>query len=96
MHGDRALGEWHMAGEVEFIADGTVTSPQGYVAGGVYAGLKSQGEGVADLGILLSQWPASVAASFSTNKILSPSVTLSRQRAGGGSARGGEPAGPAG
>jgi glutamate N-acetyltransferase/amino-acid N-acetyltransferase len=77
-----------MAGVVDFIADGTVTSPQGYVAGGVYAGLKSQGEGVVDLGILLSQRPASVAATFSTNKVLSPSVTVSRQRAAGGAARG--------
>jgi len=77
-----------MAGEVEFIGDGTVTSPQGYVAGGVYAGLKSQGDDVADLGILLSQRPASVAATFSTNKVVSPSVTVSRQRVVGGSARG--------
>ena len=77
-----------MAGEVEFIADGTVTSPQGYVAGGVYAGLKSQGDEVADLGILMSQRPASVAATFSTSRIVSPSVTVSRQRVAGGSARG--------
>ena len=88
LDGGRVLVEWHMAGEVEFIADGTVTSPQGYVAGGVYAGLKSQGDGVVDLGILLSQRPASVAATFSTNKIQSPSVTVSRLRAAGGSARG--------
>ena len=76
-----------MAGEVEFIADGTVTSPQGYVAGGVYAGLKSQGDEVADLGILMSQRPASVAATFSTSSIVSPSVTVSRQRVAGGTAR---------
>ena len=77
-----------MAGEVELIANGTVTSPQGYLAGGVYAGLKSQGDGVVDLGLLLSQRPASVAATFSTNKILSPSVTVSKQRAAAGTARG--------
>ena len=77
-----------MAGGVEFIAEGTVTSPQGYVAGAVYAGLKSQGDKVADLGILMSQRPASVAATFSTSRIVSPSVTVSRQRVAGGSARG--------
>ena len=77
-----------MTGEVEFIADGTVTSPQGYVAGGVYAGLKNQGDDVVDLGILMSQRPASVAATFSTNKIVSPSVTVSRQKVAAGSARG--------
>ncbi len=77
-----------MAGDLEFFADGSVTSPQGFEAGGIYAGLKSQGEGVADLGILLSNLPAAVAATFSTNRIVSPSVTVSRQRAQDGSARG--------
>ena len=41
-----------------------------------------------DLGILLSEVPATLAATFSTNKILSPSVTLSRERARRGAARG--------
>ena len=73
---------------IELIEGGSVTSPKGYRAGGVYAGLKSAGEGVLDLGILVSDRPAAVAGTFSTNKILSPSVTVSRRRIEGGLSRG--------
>ncbi len=77
-----------MAEDIEIIEGGSVTSPQGYRAGGVYAGLKSAGEGVLDLGILLSDLPAAVAGTFSTNKILSPSVTVSKRRISSGVSRG--------
>lgn len=77
-----------MVAMVELINDGSVTSAKGFMAGGTYAGLKTQGEGVLDLGILLSDTPANLAATFSTNKVLSPSVVLSRQRAQRGAARG--------
>jgi len=59
----------------------------GFLAGGTYAGLKTQDEGVLDLGILLSERPAAVAATFSTNSVVSPSVTLSKQRAKSGTIR---------
>lgn len=77
-----------MAAMIEIISEGSVTSAKGYHAGGTYAGLKTQEDGVLDLGILLSETPANLAATFSTNKILSPSVVLSRQRAERGVARG--------
>lgn len=77
-----------MAAMIELIQDGSVTSANGFVAGGTYAGLKTQESGVLDLGILLSEMPADLAGTFSTNKILSPSVVLSRQRAERGIARG--------
>lgn len=77
-----------MADGIELIEGGSVTSPQGYRAGGVYAGLKSAGEGVLDLGILVSERPAAVAGTFSTNKILSPSVTVSKRRIESGESRG--------
>ena len=77
-----------MAAMIEIISDGSVTSAKGYLAGGTYAGLKTQEDGVLDLGILLSETPANLAATFSTNKILSPSVVLSRQRAQRGTAQG--------
>ncbi len=73
---------------IELIEGGSVTSPKGYRAGGVYAGMKSAGEGVLDLGILVSERPAAVAGTFSTNKILSPSITVSRRRTEGGQSRG--------
>ncbi len=69
-----------MSDSIEFIEGGSVTSPQGFRAGGIYAGLKSAGEGVVDLGVLVSDRPAAVAGTFSTNKILSPSVTVSKRR----------------
>ena len=77
-----------MAAMIEIINDGSVTSAKGFIAGGTYAGLKTQEDGVLDLGILLSETSASLAATFSQNKILSPSVILSRQRAQRGVARG--------
>ena len=77
-----------MAAMIEIISDGSVTSAKGFRAGGTYAGLKTQGDGVLDLGILLSDTSANLAATFSTNKILSPSVVLSSQRAERGVARG--------
>ena len=72
----------------ELIQGGGVTSPKGYLAGAAYAGLKTLAEDALDLGILVSEGPASLAATFTTNRIESPSVTLSRRRAAGGTARG--------
>ena len=76
-----------MAAMIELIQDGGVTSARGFSAGATYAGLKTQEDGALDLGILVSDVPANLAATFSTNKILSPSVVLSRERAARGTAR---------
>ncbi len=73
---------------IELIQDGCVTSPAGYSAGATYAGLKTQEDGVLDLGILLSTVPANLAATFTTNKVLSPSVVFSKAQANKGTARG--------
>ena len=73
---------------IEIIQGGGVTSPKGFVAGATFAGLKTWDEGVRDIGILVSEGPAAVAATFTTNSVESPSVTLSRERAANGSARG--------
>ena len=64
-----------------------MTSAMGFLAGGTYAGLKTPEEGVLDLGILFSERPAALAATFTTNSVVSPSVTLSRSRAKSGKAR---------
>ena len=73
---------------IEIIQGGGVTSPKGFLAGATFAGLKTWDEGVRDIGILLSEGPAAVAATFTTNSVESSSVTLSRERAANGSARG--------
>jgi len=66
---------------IELVQNGSVTSPKGFLAGGTYAGLKSAGDNVLDLGILVSESLANIGATFSTNSILSPSVTVSKERA---------------
>ncbi len=73
---------------IELVQGGGVTSPKGFVAGAVYAGIKSKAPDALDLGVLLSEAPAAVAGTFSKNKVLSPSVVLSRERVARGSARG--------
>ena len=70
------------------IEDGSVTSAAGFRAGGVFAGLKTAGEGVLDLGMMVSDRPATVAGTFSRNKILSPSVTVTKRRVPSSTARG--------
>lgn len=72
---------------IQLIHRGGVASAQGFTAGGVHAGIKTAGDGVFDLGIVLSDSPASAAGVFSQNKVLSPSVTLSSRRIANGSAR---------
>ena len=72
---------------IELVRGGSVTSAKGFVAGGAYAGLKTAGDGVLDLGILKSERPAGVAGTFARGSVLSPSVTLSKERAANGRAR---------
>ena len=66
---------------IELIQNGNVTSPLGFLAGGTYAGLKAPGDEVLDMGVLISESQASIAATFTTNNVPSPSVVLSKERA---------------
>ena len=72
---------------IEVLQGGGVTSAKGFVAGGTYAGVKTAGEGNLDLGILLSEQVATIAATFTTNRVVSPSVSLSRDRVRKGTGR---------
>ena len=76
-----------MAPEITFRAGGTVTDPQGFTAGATYAGLKTYAEDKLDLGMLLSQVAGTVAGVFTTSAVISPSVTLTRERVSQGKAR---------
>lgn len=82
------LGGDYMAAMIELIQGGSVSSARGFVAGGTYAGIKSDSDGGLDLGILLSESECAVAGSFTKNKVVSPSVMLSKQRVITGQARG--------
>ena len=76
-----------MAEMIEFIPNGTVTSARGFLAGATYAGLKTYAPDKLDLGVLVSERECVAAGVFSTNKILSPSVTLSKEHIALGRAR---------
>ena len=76
-----------MAAMGEVLDGGGVTSPRGVKAGAIYAGVKTAGDGILDLGILFSEEPATVAGTFSTNKVVSPSLVLTRDRTSSGIAR---------
>lgn len=73
--------------QIEFIADGTVTSPQGFSAGAVSADIKGKGSDRLDLSILCSKELCNVAGLFTTNKIKSPSVVLCQKRVQEGKAK---------
>jgi glutamate N-acetyltransferase/amino-acid N-acetyltransferase len=59
------------------IASGTVTSPKGFLAGAVKAGIKSQEE--LDLAVLCSEKPCVTAGVFTTTAIKSAPVILSQK-----------------
>ena len=73
---------------VDFIASGTVTSPQGFHAGATYVGIKKNADGVRDLAILFSQVLCVAAALFTGNKVKGAPVVLSQQRIQSGRAMG--------
>lgn len=77
-----------MASEITVILDGSVTSPQGFTAGATYAGIRAYTPDKVDLGILFSEAPTTAAGTYSTNKILSPSVTVTKESVAGGVTRG--------
>ena len=60
-----------MAGAIEFVDGGTVTTPRGFSAGATYAGLKTFAEDKLDLGLILSEAPCTAAGVYTTNAIRS-------------------------
>ncbi|MBN1507348.1 MAG: bifunctional glutamate N-acetyltransferase/amino-acid acetyltransferase ArgJ [Sedimentisphaerales bacterium] len=61
------------------MARGTVTSPKGFLAAGLACGIKISGK--ADLGLLVCPTGATAAAVFTTNKIVSAAIEVSREHA---------------
>lgn len=68
----------------EFITDGGVTSPDGFRASGVNAGIKAEG---LDLAVLISDEPATVAGVFTTNAFQAAPVQYCRKVVADGKAR---------
>jgi len=69
-----------MEARIEFVPQGTVTSPRGFHAGSIYAGIKEKTDNALDVGILTSEIPCVAAALFTTNRIKAAPVILSQQR----------------
>ena len=66
-----------MSTEFKTVNSGTVTSPQGFLAGAVKAGIKSPDK--LDIGILYSEAPCVAAGVFTTNVIKAAPIILSRK-----------------
>src|SRR5437588_963578 len=66
------------AAHFETIADGSVTSAQGFRAGALAAGIKASGK--PDLGIWTAEVECVAAATFTPNKFPAAPVILSRAR----------------
>jgi len=74
--------------ELEWLLEGGVTSPLGYQASGVYAGIKTYGEEPRyDVGILFSTADARVAGVFTKNRVVGAPVELCRERVATGRGR---------
>ena len=75
-----------MEAKIEFISEGTITSPRGFQAGATYVGLKKEAKHALDLGILFSEAPCVATALFTTNKVKAAPIVLCQQRLQGGRA----------
>ncbi len=75
-----------MEAKIEFIPEGTITSPRGFQAGATYAGLKKEAKHGLDLGILFSEVPCVATALFTTNKVKAAPIVLCQERLQGGRA----------
>ncbi|MBI2909154.1 MAG: bifunctional glutamate N-acetyltransferase/amino-acid acetyltransferase ArgJ [Chloroflexi bacterium] len=65
--------------EFKIIPNGTVTTPKGFLAGAVYAGLKTECADQRDLGILYSEAPCAAAGVFTSNLIKSAPILVCQQ-----------------
>ncbi len=67
-------------GKIQVVDGGSVTSPHGFMAGAVYCGLKSAGEGKLDLALLYSPTPCHAAGVFTTNRLKAAPVQVCEGR----------------
>ncbi len=64
--------------DLNFVEDGGVTSPKGFKASGVCAGLKKSGK--PDMALIVSERPANFAGAFTSNLFPAAPVQLCRER----------------
>ena len=73
---------------VVLVPRGSVTSPEGFVAGAVFAGIKTLGAAPLDVGILTSDRPTRAAAMFTRSSVKGAAVLHSMMNVKRGRARG--------
>lgn len=64
-----------------------MTTPLGFQAGAVYAGMKTYGKGKLDVGLLVSDAPCAVAATFTRNRLRSAAIDVNLAKLADGRAR---------
>jgi glutamate N-acetyltransferase/amino-acid N-acetyltransferase len=69
-----------MATDIEFLPQGTVTSPEGFFAGATSAGINKRAADKLDLAVLFSESPCLAAAVFTTSQLKAAPVLLSQKR----------------
>jgi len=74
--------------DLERLPEGSVTSPLGFRAGAVYAGLKTPGPDKLDLAVLVADQPCAAHGLFTTNRVVAAPVLVSRERLASGRAQG--------
>ena len=66
------------------IDGGCITTPAGFRAGAVYAGIKTAGDGKLDVGLLVSDRPCTAAAMFTRNAVKGAPVLVSQEHVSDG------------
>ncbi len=74
--------------DVTIIPEGHVTTPSGFSAGAVYAGIKTYGEDKLDLGILAADRDCTAAGVYTQSTVKGAPVIVTQQHLGDGKARG--------
>ena len=67
-----------MNNKINFISEGSVTTPAGFKAAGITAGLKKSGK--PDMALIVSDVPASAAGTFTTCKFAAAPVQICKKR----------------
>lgn len=69
-----------MEAVIKAVSGGTVTSPEGFFAGATSAGINKRAGDKLDLAVLFSETPCAATGVFTTSKLKSAPVQLTRQR----------------
>src|SRR3990172_11302896 len=67
-----------VAGNMEVVPDGSVTTPRGFSAGAIHVGVRSDWDKL-DVGLLASEAPCVAAATYTKNRLPGASLVISRQ-----------------